>query len=84
MDHIGLIVKRIDAARQVRGIPVAELARRIDVDRKRLWYVLNGQREMRIDEFLMLCLALEIDPRSFITIDMVEAVMAVSKRKRME
>lgn len=49
---------------------VAEVARRIGVDRKRLWRVLNGQREMRVDEFLELCIALRVDPRSFITKEM--------------
>ena len=49
------VVAAIEAARAERGISVAELARRIGVDRKRLWYVLNGQREMRVDEFIKLC-----------------------------
>ena len=51
----GRVVAAIEAARAERGISVAELARRIGVDRKRLWYVLNGQREMRVDEFIKLC-----------------------------
>ena len=62
-----------------RGISVAELARRIGSDRKRLWYVLNGQREMRVDEFLMLCVALGVDPNSFITRSMVESVMTATR-----
>ncbi|RDB64310.1 transcriptional regulator [Gordonibacter sp. 28C] len=74
----------VEEARQERGISVAELARRIGTDRKRLWYVLHGQREMRVDEFLMLCVALGIDPRSFITRGMVEFVSEASKRKRRE
>lgn len=45
----------IEKAREDRGISIAELARRIGVDGKRLWYVLNGQREMRVDEFIKLC-----------------------------
>lgn len=53
---------------------VAELARRIDADRKRLWYVLNGQREMRVDEFLKLCVALRLDPRSFVSRKMVDDI----------
>lgn len=51
----GRVVAAIEVARAERGISVAELARRIGVDRKRLWYVLNGQREMRVDEFIKLC-----------------------------
>lgn len=53
---------------------VAELARRIGVDRKRLWRVLNGQREMRVDEFLKLCVALRVDPRGFVTREMVSEI----------
>lgn len=75
------VVKLMSEARYKRGISVAELARRIGIDRKRLWYVLNGQREMRIDEFLKLCVALGIDPSSFITRDMVEDILAACKRQ---
>ena len=63
--------EKIDFVRRERGISVAELARRIGVDRKRLWRVLNGKREMRVDEFLALCVALRIDPRAFISAKMV-------------
>lgn len=53
---------------------VAELSRRTNIDKKRLWYVLNGQREMRVDEFLKLCIASRTDPRSFVTREMVDDV----------
>lgn len=68
------ITKRLNELRIEVGMSIAELARRIGVDRKRLWYVLNGQREMRVDEFLKICIALRVDPRRFITLDMVEDV----------
>lgn len=55
MDHIDLIAARMERARAERGIPVAELARRVGIDRKRLWRVLNGERAMRADEFVRLC-----------------------------
>ena len=64
----------LDDARCEQGMSVAELARRTSIDRKRLWYVLDGQREMRVEEFLRLCIALKVDPRSFVTCDMVEGV----------
>lgn len=73
MDNLG-ITKKCDEIRREIGMSVAELARRIGVDRKRLWYVLNGQREMRVDEFLKLCIAFRADPRTFVTRDMVEDV----------
>lgn len=50
-----LIARRINEFRTAQGISIAELARRIDIDKKRLWYVLNGQRTMRVDEFIKLC-----------------------------
>lgn len=70
--------KMIERVRLERGIPVAELARRIGVDRKRLWRVLNGKREMRVDEFLALCVALRIDPRAFIGAKTVREIAARS------
>ena len=60
MNQANLIVARIERARQDRGISVAELARRINVDRKRLWYVLNGQRSMHVDEFVRLCAVMDM------------------------
>lgn len=50
-----VIVSKLRAVREERGISYAELARRLGVDGKRLWYVLNGNRTMRADEFLRLC-----------------------------
>lgn len=60
MKHIDLIAAKMEQARWERGIPVAELARRIGVDRKRLWRVLNGERAMRADEFVRLCMELGV------------------------
>ena len=59
---------------------IAELARRIGVDRKRLWYVLNGQREMRVDEFLKICIALRTDPKRFIDREMLNEVAGATRR----
>lgn len=74
------VTKTIEAARRNMGISVAGLARRVNMDNKRLWYVLNGQREMRVDEFLKLCIALKLDPRSFVTRGMVEEVAEATRR----
>lgn len=74
------VCKELLLRKQQWGISVAELARRVGVDRKRLWYVLNGQREMRIDEFLKLCVVLRVDPRSFITREMLEEVAEATRR----
>ncbi|MDU8005769.1 helix-turn-helix domain-containing protein [Eggerthella lenta] len=74
MGDSGDIYARMEQLRQIRGISIAELSRRIDADKKRLWYVLHGQREMRVDEFLKLCMALRVDPRSFVNRKMVEEI----------
>ena len=64
-NHLDLIAARMEQARWERGISVAELARRVGVDRKRLWRVLNGERAMRADEFVRLCAVLGIGLGSF-------------------
>lgn len=66
IDDRGSIAHVIDNVRRQRGIPCAELARRIGADRKRLWYVLNGQREMRVDEFVKLCAFFDLGLGRFI------------------
>lgn len=66
--------------RETIGMSVAELARRIGVDRKRLWYVLDGQREMRAGEFLKICIAPRTDPRRFIDREMLEEVAEATRQ----
>ena len=65
VDHINLIAARMEQARFERGIPVAELARRVGVDRKRLGRILNGERAMRADEFVRLCEELKLGLERF-------------------
>ena len=60
MEHAKLVVVRMEEARELRGMSVAELARRASIDRKRLWYILDGQRQMRADEFVRLCVVLNL------------------------
>ena len=80
MNHADLIVARIERARQDRGISVAELARRMGVDRKRLWYVLNGQRSMRVDEFVRLCAVLNMGLGCFLTKERATELAEARKR----
>lgn len=75
--HIILIIDRM---RLERGMSVAELDRRTGIDKKRLWYILDGQREMRVDEFLKLCITLRMDPRSFVTREIVDDVAKATAR----
>ena len=65
-NHLDLIAARMEEARWRRGISVAELARRIGTDRKRLWRVLNGERAMRADEFVRLCMEMGVGLGRFI------------------
>lgn len=46
---------------------IAELGRRALIDRKRLWYILDGQRQMRADEFVRVCAVLNLGLRPFLT-----------------
>lgn len=67
-------VEIIELARQQHGISVAELGRRIGIDRKRLWYILNKQREMRVDEFLKLCVYFDMGLGCFVTRKQAESI----------
>lgn len=74
VDDEGRIVMRLEQARWERGISVAELARRIGVDRKRLWKVLNGERAMRVDEFVRLCVFFGMGIGAFATADLMREI----------
>lgn len=78
MDHAKLVVIRMEEARDSRGISVAELARRASIDRKRLWYILDGQRQMRAGEFVRLCAVMGLDMGFFLTNDMKDGVVIMS------
>lgn len=49
-----------------RGIPVSELARRTSLDPELLRRSLAGQRRLRADEFVRLCLELKLDTKDFV------------------
>ena len=74
VDDEGRIVMRLEQARAYRGISVAELARRVGVDRKRLWRVLNGERAMRVDEFVRLCVFFVMGIGAFATADLMREI----------
>ena len=75
-----MVPSTFEKARAATGMSTAELARRVNMDKKRLWYVLREQREMRVEEFLKLCVALRIDPRSFVTREIADDVAKASAR----
>ena len=74
MDDAGRMVAIIEQAREARGISVAELARRVGVDRKRLWRVLKGERAMRVDEFVRLCVFFGMGIGAFATADSMREI----------
>ena len=71
MNHGEFIAALVEEERDFRGISVAELARRASVEPKRLWRILHGEREMKADEFVRLCVVLSLDFRKFVPKEMV-------------
>lgn len=56
----------IDAAVQKRGIPIAELSRRVGIDSELLRRSLSGNRKIGADEFVALCTELELGITDFV------------------
>lgn len=80
MEYATLIIQKIEEIREDRGINIAELARRIEVSRQRLWSVLRFKRRMRIEEFVKICAVLDINPQCFITKEMAEELESWHKK----
>lgn len=83
MDHASYIVDRLEASRRDRGIPVAALARRVGVDRKRLWCVLHKKRGLRADELVRLAGVLGMALADFVPPQMA-ARLEAERRKVVE
>ena len=66
------IAAKIEEARDYRGISYAELGRRSDIDPKRLRRVLNGERAMHVEEFITLCIVLNLSMTRFVSKDFIE------------
>lgn len=79
MEHDKYIAARMEEARDYQGISVAELARRTSIERKRLWYILGGQRTMRSDEFLRLCIVLNLDFNYFLPQKAKQEIILIRK-----
>ena len=74
MDHSQYIAEKLESARDERGMTVAELARRCDIPRKRLWYILNGKRKLRADEFVRLIVIMGTPITTYIPTEMLDAL----------
>ena len=60
MDHERYIVERIKEAREIRGMPIAELARRSMIDSSQLGKVLRFERSLKPGECIRVCYALDL------------------------
>lgn len=74
MDHSQYIIDKLEEARDERGMPIAELARRSGIHRKRLWYILNGERKLRADEFVRLIVVMGTPVMAYVPQEMMEAL----------
>ena len=81
MEHGNFIVGRIRDAREMRGIPIAELARRTEIDESHLGKALRGKRDLKADELVRLCYALELkDLVAFIPKDTLKRLATLNRR----
>lgn len=78
MDYAAFIVAIIERAREERGMSIAELSRRSLIERKRLWYILHGERILRADEFVRLCIVMNLGFKYFATPELIELLRAHS------
>ena len=74
MDHSQYIIDKLEEARDERGMPIAELARRSGIHRKRLWYILNGERKLRADKFVRLIVVMGTPVMAYVPQEMMEAL----------
>ena len=84
MDHAALIVERIESVRRERGISVAELARRASIDKKRLWYILHGERALRSYELVRLSVVLNLGMQHYLTRDQAKELCVHRQQIRQE
>ncbi|MBQ9004011.1 MAG: helix-turn-helix transcriptional regulator [Eggerthellaceae bacterium] len=81
MEHGSFIVDRIREAREVRGISIAELARRAEIDESHLGKALRGKRELKADELIRLSYALELKSRdAFIPCELMGELQTLNRR----
>ena len=59
------IIDVINDRKMERGISLAELARRTDIEYEALRTALDGNRNLRATEFIALCQELELDLADF-------------------
>ena len=65
MEHYQQIVIALETARSERGITKSELARRAEMEPRRLMLILEGKRQLRADEFIRVCGVVDIPLNAF-------------------
>ena len=81
MDHERFIVEQIKEAREIRGIPIAELARRSMIDSTQLGKVLRFQRSLKPGECMRICYALDLTGSKSLIPDEIAGKLSELNRK---
>lgn len=71
MDHASFIVDVVDRAREERGMPSYELARRALIDEEHMRRVFRKERGLKAEELVRLCFVLRLPLESLIPQGMV-------------
>ena len=72
MDHYQYVINVIRCEREVRGISVAELARRADMGEEQLGCALRWRRVLKADELVRVCVVLGIPLEALVPPEMVD------------
>ena len=80
MEHHQQIIAVLEAVRSERGIPKSELARRSEVDPRRLQLILEGKRQLRADELVRVSIVLGMGMKQFVPQEMLERYEEAAKR----
>lgn len=68
------VLSTINERRHKYGMPIAELARRTDIDYQALRSSLNGERRLSASELLRVCSELDLSLEDFKHADLTEGV----------
>ena len=82
MDHERWIVDEIKKAREVRGMPIAELARRSMIEYTQLGKVFRYERSLKPGECMRVCFALDMVAGSELMPDEIFARLCELNMKR--
>ncbi|MBP3883975.1 MAG: helix-turn-helix transcriptional regulator [Olsenella sp.] len=78
--HMQHIARTMGRLREARGLTIAELARRADMDPSHLGKVLRGERNLQADEYLNLCYVLGAKNDLFVPTDVAKRLAELNMR----